>query len=103
MNLTLMVWRQKGPDTPGKLEQYEAGEISEEMSFLEMLDEVNEELIKKGELSVPADVIAAEKNPKNKDTDSAPLEDPSESQEIVREASELVRTPSTLSQFSTLL
>jgi succinate dehydrogenase / fumarate reductase iron-sulfur subunit len=48
MNLTLMVWRQKGPDTPGKLEQYEAGEISEEMSFLEMLDEVNEELIKKG-------------------------------------------------------
>jgi succinate dehydrogenase / fumarate reductase iron-sulfur subunit len=48
MNLTLMVWRQNGPDRPGKLEQYEAGEISEEMSFLEMLDEVNEGLIKKG-------------------------------------------------------
>jgi succinate dehydrogenase / fumarate reductase iron-sulfur subunit len=48
MNLTLMVWRQKGPDMPGKLEQYEAWEISEEMSFLEMLDEVNEGLIRKG-------------------------------------------------------
>lgn len=65
-----------------------------------------DELIKKGELSVPADVIASEKNenkPEKKDTDSAPLEDPSHSEEIIRESSELVRTPSTISQFSTLL
>ena len=49
MNLTLIVWRQKDPDSPGKLETYDAENISEEMSFLEMLDEVNETLIKKGE------------------------------------------------------
>jgi succinate dehydrogenase / fumarate reductase iron-sulfur subunit len=49
MNLTLIVWRQKGPDSPGKLEKYDAENISEEMSFLEMLDEVNEGLIKKGQ------------------------------------------------------
>lgn len=48
MNLTLYVWRQKGPQEPGKLEQYAAKDISEEMSFLEMLDVVNEDLIKKG-------------------------------------------------------
>jgi succinate dehydrogenase / fumarate reductase iron-sulfur subunit len=48
MNLTLYVWRQKGPDQPGKLEQYDARDISAEMSFLEMLDVVNEGLIQKG-------------------------------------------------------
>jgi succinate dehydrogenase / fumarate reductase iron-sulfur subunit len=48
MHLTLLVWRQKGPEVPGKLEQYEAREISSEMSFLEMLDVVNEDLILQG-------------------------------------------------------
>jgi succinate dehydrogenase / fumarate reductase iron-sulfur subunit len=47
MNLTLHVWRQKGPDKPGKMETYEARDISSHMSFLEMLDVVNEELITK--------------------------------------------------------
>ncbi len=48
MNLTLYVWRQKGPDDPGRMERYEAREISSDMSFLEMLDVVNEDLIKAG-------------------------------------------------------
>jgi succinate dehydrogenase / fumarate reductase iron-sulfur subunit len=48
MNLQLFVWRQKAPDAPGRLEEYEARDISPEMSFLEMLDVVNKELIRKG-------------------------------------------------------
>jgi len=47
MKLTLKVWRQAGPDDAGHLEQY-ATEANEHMSFLEMLDEVNEALIAKG-------------------------------------------------------
>ena len=49
MNLTLRVWRQAGPDVPGRFETYQATDISEDSSFLEMLDNVNEELIDKGE------------------------------------------------------
>ena len=48
MNLTLKVWRQENAQARGRLETYEAREISEHMSFLEMLDVVNEDLIKKG-------------------------------------------------------
>jgi succinate dehydrogenase / fumarate reductase iron-sulfur subunit len=48
MNLTLYVWRQKGAADQGGLEQCEARDISHEMSFLEMLDVVNDGLIKKG-------------------------------------------------------
>jgi succinate dehydrogenase / fumarate reductase, iron-sulfur subunit len=44
INLTLKVWRQKGPDSRGRLETYEARDISTDMSFLEMLDVVNEQL-----------------------------------------------------------
>lgn len=43
INLTLKVWRQKGPEVKGHLEIYEARQISTEMSFLEMLDIVNEQ------------------------------------------------------------
>jgi succinate dehydrogenase / fumarate reductase iron-sulfur subunit len=46
MNLKLHVWRQKGPDAPGRLEFIEARNITPDHSFLEMLDQVNEELIK---------------------------------------------------------
>ncbi len=46
MNLTLHVWRQKGPDAPGRLETIEARNITPDHSFLEMLDQVNEDLIK---------------------------------------------------------
>lgn len=48
MNLTLYVWRQKNAQDKGKLERYEAKDIADDMSFLEMLDIVNEDLIKKG-------------------------------------------------------
>ena len=48
MNLTLKVWRQAGPSVPGKFEQYAATGVSTEMSFLEMLDVVNERLITTG-------------------------------------------------------
>jgi len=44
INLTLKVWRQNGPDDKGRLETYEAKDISTDMSFLEMLDVVNEQL-----------------------------------------------------------
>lgn len=44
MNLTLHVWRQAGPDAPGKFVTYRAADISEDASFLEMLDIVNEQL-----------------------------------------------------------
>ncbi len=55
MNLNLYVWRQKGPDAPGKLEQLRAKNISPDMSFLEMLDEVNEELIREGKEPIAFD------------------------------------------------
>jgi succinate dehydrogenase / fumarate reductase iron-sulfur subunit len=48
MTLKLIVWRQKGPNTPGRFETYIAREITEHHSFLEMLDVVNEGLIKEG-------------------------------------------------------
>jgi succinate dehydrogenase / fumarate reductase iron-sulfur subunit len=48
MNLTLQVWRQKSPQDPGHFETYEAKNVSREMSFLEMLDVVNEELLLAG-------------------------------------------------------
>jgi succinate dehydrogenase / fumarate reductase iron-sulfur subunit len=49
MNLTLKVWRQKNTNTKGKFYTYEAKNISQDMSFLEMLDVVNEELVRKNE------------------------------------------------------
>ena len=48
MNLTLKVWRQTGVRHKGQLEAIEARDISEDASFLEMLDVVNERLIVKG-------------------------------------------------------
>jgi succinate dehydrogenase / fumarate reductase iron-sulfur subunit len=49
MNLTLHVWRQAGPDAKGGFVRYEAKDISEHASFLEMLDVVNEQLTSAGE------------------------------------------------------
>jgi succinate dehydrogenase / fumarate reductase iron-sulfur subunit len=49
MNLTLHVWRQKNAADKGKMVRYDAKDISPEMSFLEMLDVVNEGLIMRGE------------------------------------------------------
>ena len=55
MNLTLKVWRQRGPNAEGGLQDYPATDISPEMSFLEMLDTVNERLIAKGEVPIAFD------------------------------------------------
>jgi len=49
MRINLKVWRQAGPDQPGRLVDYSATDVSPDMSFLEMLDVVNEGLIAKGE------------------------------------------------------
>ncbi len=49
MNLILHVWRQKSAAAPGRMVRYEATGINPDMSFLEMLDVVNEGLIRKGE------------------------------------------------------
>jgi succinate dehydrogenase / fumarate reductase iron-sulfur subunit len=49
MRINLRVWRQAGPDKPGKLADYSADDVSPDMSFLEMLDVVNEALIRRGE------------------------------------------------------
>jgi succinate dehydrogenase / fumarate reductase iron-sulfur subunit len=55
MNLTLHIWRQAGPDAPGRMVRYEAGDISPDMSFLEMLDVVNERLMEAGEVPIAFD------------------------------------------------
>ena len=55
IKLTLKVWRQKGPDDRGALETFEAKDISTDMSFLEMLDVVNEQLSLEGKEPVAFD------------------------------------------------
>ncbi len=55
MNLHLKVWRQRNRDTPGGFEKYELKAVSEDSSFLEMLDILNEELVGKGEDPVAFD------------------------------------------------
>src|ERR1700755_2957334 len=55
MNLNLKIWRQTGPNEPGKMVDYTVKDISSDMSFLEMLDTLNEELIKKGEAPIEFD------------------------------------------------
>jgi len=48
VRLTLNIWRQAAPGVAGKMETYQVEDISEDMSFLEMLDELNENLIAQG-------------------------------------------------------
>ncbi|MBC8413535.1 MAG: succinate dehydrogenase/fumarate reductase iron-sulfur subunit [Nitrospira sp.] len=55
MKLILFIWRQQGADDPGKLVRYDTSEISAEMSFLEMLDVVNEGLVKDGKEPIAFD------------------------------------------------
>ncbi len=55
MNLKLKVWRQKNAKTPGKMVDYDAPGISPDMSFLEMLDVVNDGLIRKGDEPIAFD------------------------------------------------
>jgi len=49
MKFTVKIWRQKGPDDSGRFVSYQAHDVSPDMSFLEMLDSVNQGLIVKGE------------------------------------------------------
>lgn len=55
MKLTLHVWRQKSPSVAGQMMTYEVNDISPDMSFLEMMDTLNETLIKRGEEPVAFD------------------------------------------------
>ncbi len=55
MDLTLRVWRQAGPDAPGKFETYAMPGVSEDMSFLELFDVLNEKLLAENEEPVAFD------------------------------------------------
>ncbi|MFY7708793.1 MAG: succinate dehydrogenase/fumarate reductase iron-sulfur subunit [Flavobacteriales bacterium] len=55
MNLTLKVWRQKSAKDAGKIVEYKVSDISEDMSFLEMMDVLNYQLIEKGDDPVTFD------------------------------------------------
>src|SRR3954462_9612691 len=55
MNFKLKVWRQRDPRTKGKLVEYQATNVSPNTSFLEMLDVVNEGLIRRGEEPIAFD------------------------------------------------
>ncbi len=55
MNLTLHVWRQPSAAATGRFERYEARDVSPDMSFLEMLDVVNEGLIEQGQEPIAFD------------------------------------------------
>lgn len=55
MNLTLRIWRQASPGTKGAMTTYEVTDVSPDMSFLEMLDTLNEVLIQRGEEPVAFD------------------------------------------------
>jgi len=55
INLILKIWRQKDAASPGKLQTYESGPLSTDMSFLEMLDVLNERLTLQGEEPVAFD------------------------------------------------
>ena len=55
MDFTLHIWRQPSPEADGKMVVYEAGDISSDMSFLEMLDVVNERLTLQGQVPIAFD------------------------------------------------
>src|SRR5262245_20564862 len=55
MKITLHVWRQPSATTAGRMVRYEAADVSPDMSFLEMLDVVNEGLTSKGEQPIAFD------------------------------------------------
>ena len=55
MNLTLKIWRQKDAKSKGQMVEYKVSNISDHMSFLEMLDILNEQLIERGEEPVAFD------------------------------------------------
>ena len=55
MTITLQIWRQRGPGSPGAMQSYRLEGVSEDMSFLEMLDVLNTKLTKEGQDPVAFD------------------------------------------------
>ena len=55
MKLTLRIWRQASPDAKGKMKKYVLDDVEPDMSFLEMLDVLNEQLIARGEVPIEFD------------------------------------------------
>ncbi len=55
MDLTLHIWRQPGPDKPGRMIRYDVKDVNEHSSFLEMLDVLNQQLIERGEEPIAFD------------------------------------------------
>ena len=55
MDLTLHVWRQKNSESKGEMKNYKISDVSEDSSFLEMLDQLNEQLIASGEEAIAFD------------------------------------------------
>ncbi len=55
MNLTLKVWRQKGPDQKGRMEAYKVPDVDPDQSFLEMMDVLNQQLIEEGQEPIAFD------------------------------------------------
>lgn len=55
INITLKIWRQKNASTPGKMESYALENVSTDSSFLEMLDQLNEQLVSSGQEPVAFD------------------------------------------------
>ncbi|WOD44781.1 succinate dehydrogenase/fumarate reductase iron-sulfur subunit [Hwangdonia lutea] len=55
MNLTLKIWRQKDSNAKGQMVDYKVADISEHMSFLEMMDVLNEQLVNSGEEPIAFD------------------------------------------------
>ena len=54
-DLTLQIWRQEGPNDNGRFETFTVDSISDEASFLELLDVVNERLIAEGKEAIVFD------------------------------------------------
>jgi succinate dehydrogenase / fumarate reductase, iron-sulfur subunit len=55
VNVTLRVWRQAGPDAPGRFEEHAVDEVSPDMSFLELFDVLNERLVEQGQEPIAFD------------------------------------------------
>jgi succinate dehydrogenase / fumarate reductase iron-sulfur subunit len=55
IRITLKVWRQKGPQDPGGFATYQSDDVNPDMSFFELLDVINEELIRKGQEPIAFD------------------------------------------------
>ena len=55
MDFTLLIWRQPGPDQPGRMEEYKVSGVTPDMSLLETLDLLNENLVREGKSPVEFD------------------------------------------------